>query len=322
MTVRSVPPSSTPNEKQVGPLPLTGPDPATDSGMMAAMRARRLHLAMPHLERLCRPQSERLWVIGGSPGNFKTQLVWTLALNAAKLHQRVLFVSLEQTVGEMAMQAISRFAGIGLERVLGSIREKDGVPLSPEDKARVDAAVLEFSSLELYLRMHGADEHGRDSRHVLASATRATFDVVIVDHLRMMGGPGDETGRVADAIDAMRALCRGEVRRGYRPLVIVVSPLNRAPIKESETDEPRAPRLSDFWGSSKIEFHADVAMILQKRRKPKDDLSPCAVDAFVLKNRQGPAPAVVQLEADGARCLVTERHKDEDAAADPHWSDR
>src|SRR5574337_192821 len=127
MTLRSVPPSEKPRSQS--PNPLTSPQAATDEGMTEAIRSRPVKLSMPRLERLCRPSSGRLWVLGGSQGSYKTQLAWTLALNAAKLGQRVLFASLEMTVGEMALQAVSRFSGIELNRILGHLAAKDPNPL-------------------------------------------------------------------------------------------------------------------------------------------------------------------------------------------------
>lgn len=275
------------------------------------------------MERLCPPQSERLWVIGGRPGNFKTQTMWNLALDLAERRQRVLFVSLEQTAQEAALQATARFSRIPLDRIQLAHNADAGVHLTDAEEDALQKAESRFEKLDLFLRLHNAETHGRTLPDVLRSATRARFDAVFVDHLGMVGrGSGKrELDAIPEAIDGLRGLARGEVARGYRPFVCVTSPLKRKDPKPGER-EPM-PELGDFRGSSNIESDADFAMILRKRERDEGDESdaPITVDGFVLKNRWGRCPLILQFEAQAAICFVNERRPD--APAPPsHWSDR
>jgi replicative DNA helicase len=253
--------------------------------------------------------------VGGRPGSFKTGLLWNLAVNAALSQQRVLFVTLEMTPGEMAFLALAMFSGIERHRLEEVLSEASS--FTPEEQAAWDGAVLRLQGLQFTMRLHGA-EHGRSVEEILASASRARFDAVFVDHLGMVGrdSAGRELDVLSQAIHRLRGLSRGEVVQGYRPWVVATSQLNR---EIDKGDEDRVPRMADFRGSSRIEHDADVAIGLQKRKGSKEDGPISCLDGFVLKNRQGPAPSMLLWEANGATGLIVERHKDE--APPRHWQE-
>lgn len=286
---------------------LTGPDTGTGLTLEQMRRVSPIRVGMQRLERLCRPQAETFWVLGGRPGAYKTALLWNLALNAARLGQRILFASLEMTPAEMSLLALARFSGLDRQRIEMAFMP-DGVPFRDHEQAQWDRAVLEYQGLELRVRIHGADEHGRSLDDVLRSACRHAFDAVFVDHLGMIGrdGAGKELDVLSQAIHRLRGLSRGEVRQGYRPWVIATSQLNR---EIDKGDENRIPRLADFRGSARIEHDSDVAIALQKR-KPVEGSPVGYLDGFVLKNRKGPAPEILLFEANGATGLVAERSFD------------
>ena len=245
--------------------------------------------------------------MGGRPGSFKTALLWNLALNAAEEGQRVMFATLEMTPGEMALLAFAKFSGLPRARIEQNFDPRFARPFDDEERARWDAAVLKFQGLSTVLRIHGADEAGRDVDDVLRSACRARFDAVMIDHLGMVGRDTrrNELEALGHAVHRFRGLSRGEVGRNYRPWVVATSQLNRE-IDKGEDERP--PRLADFRGSSRIEHDADVAIGLQKRKRDPGDESPLyALDGFVLKNRHGPAPAVILFDANGPTGLITER---------------
>lgn len=295
-------------------------DLALDQGAKEARSQRALRCLFPHLERVCPPSVSRFWAIGGRPGNFKTQLMWNMALNMAQSHHRVLFVSLEMTPGEISLQAAARYSGLPTERIVAGLREHNRLPFGGDELGKWDEATKRLMEMVMFLRVHGADEHGREIREIMATATAHCYDAVFVDHLGMIGrdSQGNELDKLKDATHALRALSRGEINARCRPFVCASTPLNRD-IEKGDEDEPRAPRLADFRGSSRIEHDTDVSIILQKRKQAEGDgLS--IVDAFVLKNRQGRCPLVLQFEANGACCLVTERRKPEEQRK--HWQDK
>lgn len=314
-------PSGTATPQSFGPLknqkPTTPEQPGLTSlsmsateAMLDAGRATRLRTMWPKVQCLCPPRSGRIWLLGGAPGSHKTQLVLNLATDMASLGHRVLFVTLELTRLEVAMLALARYSGLTTERLdLAYGREKQA--LSPEENASLAAAVDKVESLDLRLRVHGA-EHGTSLDSVIRSATRNRFEAVFVDHLGIVDrGIGKEVDAIARAGNRLRELCRGVVVPGYAPFVCVTTPLNR------RRDEDDHPMLSHLRGSGNLEYDADFVMVLQKRTQPQQDKRPPIVDGFVLKNRQGECPVVIQFEADGARCLITERQREE--APSPHW---
>jgi replicative DNA helicase len=300
---------------------LLDPGTAAERAIEMASQVRLVRVRLPRLERVCQPQSTNFWVLGGQPGAFKTALAWNMALNAAEARQRVLFVSLELTPAEMAIRALTKRSGIPKRRVTQALASEMPVPFSEDEQGRWDEALSWFQGLNLYLRLHGADQDGRSIDDVLRSATRARFDAIFLDHIGMVGRDegGNKFEHLDRAIHRLRGLSRGEfVAKDYRPWVVITTPLKRDP---QPGEQERIPRVNDFQGSSRLEYDADVAIGLQKRKQRKEEGDPmCMVDAFVLKNRNGPEPDVLLFEANGATGLVVERRPDV-VAVPRHYSE-
>lgn len=228
-----------------------------------------------------------------------------MALNCASQKQKVLFVSLEMTPGEMAILAAARFSGMQRDRIGAAMLENSPNPFNATEMHRWTTGLNAFGELMFSMRMHGA-RSGRDVDDILRSACQFRYQAVFVDHLGMIGrdSNGRELEVLSQAIHRLRGLAKGEVVKDYRPWVVATSQLNR---EIDKGDEERIPRLSDFRGSARIEHDADVAIGLQKRRKAEVEGRPSILDAFVLKNRNGIEPAVLSFEANGATGSVTER---------------
>lgn len=304
-------------------MPLTSPQAAAGQQVEALRRLVRVPLLFPALERICAPASGRFWVLGGRPGSYKTVTMWNMAVNAARQKRRVLFVSLELTPGELALQALARFSGLGIRRIQAAHSEEEPHPFSDVERGRFDLAMAQLQELELHLRLHGGDTHGRSIRQVTESATRHRYDAVFLDHVGMIGrgDPRQEMVVLSEAIDRLRALTDGEVVKGYTPFLLMATPLSRdiergRPVKKGAE---REPRMSDFRGSGRLESDADVGIILRKVQLKEEDRGAVdIVEALVVKNRQGPHPRLVQLVANGDTCLVAERkHEQQGSTADP-----
>lgn len=298
---------------------LTSADVAIQQHLKDLAKIIPIHFRFPTLERVCAPASGRLWAIGGRPGSFKTGLVWNMAVNAAQTGRRVLMVTLELTPGELALLAVARFSGLGVRRIQAAHASEQPLMFSPIEQERFDLALKKLQALDLRLRLHGAAMHGRALKDVIASARRHRYDAIFIDHIAMVGrggGSKDERFTVLDAtIDTLRGLTDGEVEKGYTPFVCMTTPFgrDREKAKTGKDGERSLPRMSDFWGSSRIESDADTGIALEKRTTAKEGdekekESPISlVEAFVVKNRHGPHPKVIQLIANGETGKVAER---------------
>jgi replicative DNA helicase len=224
-------------------------------------------------------------------------------MDMAMLRQKILYVALEPSIAELATHALCRFSGLTAERIRTCHLEPEHT--TENEQSRLDEAIAKFEATELFLRLHGEGQ-GRSIEQVLGSCCRVRFDTIFVDHVGMIGrDEGRELDNLSHAIDRLRALSRGNIIPDYYPMVCLTSPLNRQ--GEQEGEETRSPKLSDFRGSSRIEYDADTAMILQKRKRDgTNEWEPEKVDAFILKNRFGPCPVVICFDAQGAISLVTE----------------
>lgn len=201
----------------------------------------------------------------------------------------------------------------------------DGMPLSPDESERVEMAREKLRGLQLFLRLHGSEKHGRSLDAVIRSATRNRFDAVFVDHIQIVGRDGGRSlDNIPVTVDRLKQLAHGEIVPGYTPFVCALSPLNRANERDAAKDEDRLPSMSDFYGAREIESDADTAIIMRKRQRAADDESeaPDTVDAFVLKQRWGKCPLVLVFEAQGSICHVVERNRGDTAPPAPHWTQR
>jgi replicative DNA helicase len=234
--------------------------------------------------------------------------MWNLALDAAERGQRILFVSLEMAVQDLALQAVARYSRIPLERLSAAYHPDQGPPLNESESAAVDKAAEKMKHLEMFLRLHGAAQHGRSMDSIIESAVRARFDGVFIDHLGMLARSGvNGLNDLATSVDKLQMFCKGNLVPGFRPFVCAASPLNRT--SEKAQDE-REPEMSDLWGSSFIESDANLVMILAKQKqKDEDSNAPDLVDGYVVKNRDGRHPLILQFEANGAIGYVCERRR-------------
>jgi hypothetical protein len=237
--------------------------------------------------------------------------MWNMALNLVEQNYRVLFVTLELSPGQLAIQAAARYSRIEQDRIDEAKRSENPRPFDDREAGAWDTALGKFMAMSTRLRLHGAKDGGRDIRNVIATATKHAYDAVFIDHVGMIGRDSDseELLILGRSIHTINRLAKGEIRENYRPFVCFSSPLSRDNAKQTKPDEEGTPRLADFRGSSRIDYDTDLAMVVQKRKHPVDVDGCDIVDAFVLKNRYGRCPIVLQFEAQGAIAFVTERRK-------------
>ena len=304
----SPPPALPPSVSGTSPTPTPRtPRAQTEEQIESLKGLTSIDLRFPLLQRIGAPKSGRLWAIGGRPGNFKTALVWNMALNAAQ-DQRVLMVGLEVTPGELGIMALSRFTKIPVRRLEGAYERRGTAYFTLQESAQIQAGLKYLDGLAMNLRFHGPKQ-GRTLKSVIESAIEHRYDAIFIDHVGMIGravGPAQELEVLAVTIEKLRALADGEMRRDYQPFVCFTTHLNR----ESERHQRKGeyePICSDFRGSSRIEGDCDCGIILVKRASDAPEATPKYVDARIVKNRHGPSPFCVALEAEPTVCLVRER---------------
>lgn len=280
-----------------------------------ARQAEPLRIMLPKLERLCRPSSNRFWVIGGEPGAFKTKLAWNIALNLAVLRKRVLFVSLEMHPARLVLMFAARHSGLEERRIVHAF-EQGGRPFDSREQSLFDSAMAAWGRLGESLWIHSGERDGWALGDVLHNARRVAWDAVILDHGRLLCQ--DDWQKAPATVEALRRLSYGKARK---PFVMAVWPLNGEGLKHDDDGEPRMPNGSHLWGGPCVQYGADTVVVLQKRAKLDDEAAVVPVDAFVTKNREGPAPVCVALNGNGRTSMVTERGGDEPPPPE-HWTQR
>ncbi len=286
--------------------PYVDPSDSTNAllqGREDLCRGMELHTHWPGMELRCPPISGHFWVIGGRPGNYKTQLMVNLATDLALERQSVLFVSLELNTGEIMVQVAARLTALTKRRL--KVIWNSGA-CSDIERNALRRMYAQVRDLDSYFRLHGTSENGRSIRDVVESYRVLKPNAIFVDHIGMFGARRlDDLGT---ALDTLRGLVHGEIIKNAYPFVCVASPLNRDIERGSEDDvSKREPRLSDFRGSAYIEHDADTAIILRKQRKSEDEAGPDKVEGYVLKQRDGPAPLRLHFWGKGDVCTVIER---------------
>lgn len=295
-----------PDSGSPDPLPLRSPAETLDEGFDQLARTRRIPIGFARMESICKPQAETLWILGGRPGTFKTGLAWALTLRASSLGARGLFVSLEMPLGGLGVLAVASMSGVSKERIAEAMAPDTARPLSEFERERVEAAKNRYRELRRNIQLHG-EENGSSLTNVLRACYTHRFDFVVIDHAAMVdrdfGAP--EPVRISLLLNRLRRMSKGMAQKGYRPWVILTSPLNRK-IEESSTDRP--PRLSDFRATGNSEYDTDVGLGLRKvRPENAADGDPWFdVECYVLKNRKGPAPVMIKYRVNGETGFIEE----------------
>jgi replicative DNA helicase len=275
---------------------------------------RRLRFGFPQLERSCRPVNNHLMVLAGRPGQFKTTLAWTAAVNLALQGKSVCWVGLEMQPEQQAMRLLSRMSLVPFSAIEDSLMD-GGEPLWTAQQEAVNAASKQVDAIDTIL-FH--DQSRPSLRDVIETARQNTYDAIFLDHLGLIHGPGGEFDRMNDAITALMNLKRGITVPGYQPFICLIAQLNREIEKQDPNTEPRYPRLSDLRGTGNIEYSADSVVIMHSKwveiepgRMEKD------IKAVVVKSREGPFPVAIPIVTHGALGYVEEGKAPEPASTEP-----
>ena len=222
-------------------------------------------------------QRSDMVVMAGRPGMGKTSLALSIALQAARRHQkRVAIFSLEMSDEQLVQRLVSAETGIDSQRLrLGDIKDDEWPTFIQATNLLSNTAIFiddtpAISALELRAkarRLHA--EHG--------------LDLLIVDYLQLMRGDFRSENRQQEISFISRSI-KGLARELNIP-ILALSQLSR----QVESRHDKRPMLSDLRESGSIEQDADVVLFIYRDDVYNPDTEfPNLAEIILSKHRSGP----------------------------------
>jgi replicative DNA helicase len=248
-----------------------------------------------------------LTICGARPSMGKTALAVGMAERMARGGARVLFFQLEMSAPQIARRMAASAAGIDVSeikrtrlddaafrRMVEALRELEGLPIDIVDRPGVTAAQIRSIAR-------------RQKR-------RSGLDVLIVDHLTLMGWPADAKGQSPTWAIGQNSGALKRLAKELGIAVLCLCQLSRA----NEGRENVRPQLSDLRWSGEIEQDADTVFFVHResyyleRARPSrksgettEELGKrLAAWGEALENAKGRAEIVVAKQRDGAVGVV------------------
>jgi len=220
-----------------------------------------------------------LVVLAARPKMGKTALALNIANNAA-VDGVTEVLSLEMTRQELHNRNLASIGKIALPRL------NDPKLMTQEDFSRLTGAIEKIGGLSLYLD----DQSGLTLLQVASKAKQVKrkagrLDLLVVDYLQLMNGPGDNRNAQIETIT--RGLKNLAKELGCA--ILLLSQLNR----ELEKRPNKRPQPSDLRDSGSIEQDADVVILLYRDEVYNPESSSKGIcEANVALNRHGPTKIV------------------------------
>jgi replicative DNA helicase len=223
-------------------------------------------------------QRSDMIVVAGRPGMGKTSLGLSMALQAARQHQkRVAFFSLEMSAEQLVQRLVSAETGIDSQRLrLGNIKPDEWATFYQAIRLLSETAIFiddtpAISALDLRAkarRLHA--EHG--------------LDMLIVDYLQLMSGGSLRNENRQQEISFISRSIKSLARELNIP-IMALSQLSR----QVESRADKRPMLSDLRESGSIEQDADVVLFIYRDEVYNPDSEfPNIAEIIVSKHRSGP----------------------------------
>ncbi len=220
-----------------------------------------------------------LVVLAARPKMGKTALALNIANNAA-VDGVAEVLSLEMTKPELQNRNLASIGKIPLPRL------NDPKLMTQEDFSRLTTAIKKIGELSLYLD----DQAGLTLLQVASKAKQVKrkagrLDLLVVDYLQLMNGPGDNRNAQIETIT--RGLKNLAKELGCA--ILLLSQLNR----KLEDRPNKRPQPSDLRDSGSIEQDADVVILLYRDEVYNPSSSDKGIcEANVALNRHGPTKVV------------------------------
>lgn len=256
-------------------------------------------------EMTCGFQPGELVIVAARPSLGKTALALNIAAHAAcQAAKKVGFFSLEMSKESLVIRLLCSEARIDSHRFRGGFLDRE------RDWPKITHALGRLAEAPLFIE----DTPALSIMQVRAKARRLKaergLDLLIVDYLQLMTGPG----RVENRTQEVSFISRGlkSIAKELDVPVLALSQLSRAP----EAGKGREPQLSDLRDSGSIEQDADVVIFISRERQAgaEDGDAPqegVEVKLIIRKQRNGPTgeiPIVFQKSYTSFENLAPERN--------------
>lgn len=196
------------------------------------------------------PRRGHLVVLAGRPKMGKTALALNIATHVATTGIAAV-LSLEMTKPELHNRNLASVGRIPLSNL------NDPKLMSTEDFSRLTGAVQKIGGMQLYLD----DQAGLSLLQVSSKAKQIKrkaggLDLLVIDYLQLMSGPGDNRNAQIEAITrGLKSLAKD-----LGIVIVLLSQLNR----KLEERPNKRPMPSDLRDSGSIEQDCDVAIFVYR----------------------------------------------------------
>jgi len=261
---------------------------------MAEKGRRYIETGLIDLDAKLRMRRGKFTVVGARPSMGKSALAKDIAVHVARQGHGVVVFTLEDTVEDWLIRAVSGMADVPLWRIMeGHCTEEDSAalfgasddlsvcPLHVEDQPGITVA-----EIRAHVRRHKR----------ICAKQGVELRLVIVDYLQLLGTParkGRDRGREQEVAEMSRSLKALSKVEGVH--VMLLAQLNR----ECERRADKRPGLSDLRESGSIEQDADAVVFVHRAERYDPADNPGGAEIIVAKQKNGPC-GVVRLHFDGA----------------------
>jgi replicative DNA helicase len=227
-------------------------------------------------------------VVGGRTSMGKSAFCGNIAINAATVGKKILWISMEDTEYFCHVRMISRIGEINLGRIL---RKR----MDFEDNKKLVGAVNAIGKLPISI----VDKPGMsmDEIHAISARQQKTngVDLLVIDHL---GCVAEQGGNIYERASVAAQKAANMAKRLHIPVVLAVQ-LNRG----VESREGSIPRLSDIRDSGKIEEIARAVFLLHRPHYYNDAENPNEMALICAKASHGQT-GVYKLFCDLSRMYI------------------
>lgn len=198
--------------------------------------------------------TQQLMIIGARPSVGKSSICQNIILNAAKLGNKCLFISLEVDKKNVILKFLSDLASVPTWKILKNIINQGEV------HAVLNAKKM-LKELDIYINDSSSLSINQIKALVKNQIERKPVDLVVVDYVQIIRGDNtnykNEALIIKEITSGLKALAKQ-----YNVSMLALAQINRKAVEGAKQE----PTINDFKGSGGIEEDADVAIILHRDR--------------------------------------------------------